>query len=511
MAKQVLRLVDGVNIEPQHDESTLDCRLLFMGDRYRQLLRTYPEVIYRLSRSKTLPEIRDFVNASAEIAQYYEVTATDEKVAVTLRDSIFREAAPHATLDLHLRVGRRGDWSSYPLTIERLRVLGQLVPLLQGDWSPEEIAGRIETFEDDDRRWAKGLMELLAAEKFLEEGPQIENAYLKSPARPRTTFVAHTSILLQTATTAIVTDPLLRPSLRAPRAALDAVRLPLSAICLTHAHWDHCDVQSLLMFDKATPVVIPRVYKPTIFNPPMAPVLRLLGFSDIREADPWDRLQLGDVEMILVPFHGEQDEPGAEIDHYTYVFKTTGVSVYGGVDAFRDTFGEMPAALARVREEHRPTVAFLPISRMEYSVADGGVNGFCRYVDTNILTKSFQYTAGPKEAVQWIRELDVQTVVPYATFTFNPRATPGEVAELLTELRSVGLGDRLLPLPTQGAVEPMDLDGSSRAVRRRRGLQQWFATGAKVSRLDRRLKKNPAYRFARRLVSGGSTPAAHHH
>jgi hypothetical protein len=63
-------------------------------------------------------------------------------------------------------------WSSYPLTIERLRVLGQLVPLLQGDWAPEEIAGRIdETFEDDDRRWAKGLMELLAAEKFLDEGP----------------------------------------------------------------------------------------------------------------------------------------------------------------------------------------------------------------------------------------------------------------------------------------------------------------------------------------------------
>ena len=79
-------------------------------------------------------------------------------------------------LDLHLRVGRRGDWSSYPLTIERLRVLGQLVPLLQGDCSSEEIAGRIETFEEDDRRWAKGLMELLAAEKFLEEGPQTENA-----------------------------------------------------------------------------------------------------------------------------------------------------------------------------------------------------------------------------------------------------------------------------------------------------------------------------------------------
>ena len=139
------------------------------------------------------------------------------------------------------------------------------------------------------------------------------------------------------------------------------------------------------------------------------------------------------------------------------------------------------------------------------------MNGFCRYVDTKLLTKSFQYTAGPKEALQWVRELDVATVVPYATFTFNPRATPGEVADLLNELRAAGLSDRLLPLPTQGAVEPTDLDGSSRAMRRRRNLQQWFATGARVSRLDRRLKKNPAYRFARRLVSGSATPAAHHH
>ncbi len=341
--------------------------------------------------------------------------------------------------------------------------------------------------------------------------PQAQNSFLKSPARPRTTFVAHTSILLQTRTSAVVTDPLLRFSLHAPREAVDAARLPLNAICLTHAHWDHCDIQSLLLFDKATPVVIPRVHKPTIFNPPMAPVLKLLGFTDIREVDPWDRLQLGDIEAIFVPFHGEQDEPDAVIDHYTYVFKTEGLSLYGGVDSFRDTFGEMPAALARVREEHKPTVAFLPISRMVYSYRHGGVNGFCRYMDTSMLDRSFQYTAGAAEAAQWVRELNVDTVVPYATFTFNPRATPGEVADLLEALRQEGMNDRLLPLPTQGAVEPSDLDGSARALRRRRTLQQWFATGARASRLDRRLKQIPAYRFARRLMSGAGGAPAHHH
>ena len=85
------------------------------------------------------------------------------------------------------------------------------------------------------------------------------------------------------------------------------------------------------------------------------------------------------------------------------------------------------------------------------------------------------------------------------------------VEHLLAALRAEGLTDRLLPLPTQGAVEPADLDGSSRALRRRRKLQQWFATGARVSRLDRRLKQNPAYRFARRLVSGGASNPVHHH
>ena len=214
--------------------------------------------------------------------------------------------------------------------------------------------------------------------------------------------------------------------------------------------------------------------------------------------------------MTLVPFHGEQDEPGAEIDHYTYVFQSDGMSVYGGVDAFRDTHGEMREALTRVREEYRPTVAFLPISRMVYTYRNGGVNGFCRYMDTLLLDQSFQYTAGPAEATEWVRELGVSTVVPYATFTFSPRATPGEVAEFAQALDRAGLGPHLLPLATLSAVEPGDLDGSARAFRRRRALRRWFTIGARASRLDRRLRQIPVYRFARRLVAGAES-AVHHH
>jgi L-ascorbate metabolism protein UlaG (beta-lactamase superfamily) len=510
MASEVLRLVHGINLEPVHEEFTLDCRLLFMGDRYRQLLRAYPEVIHRLSREKPLPEIAAFLRESAEIAQYYVVAADAQTVGVTLRDEIFREPQPLTSLDCRLKIGRRGHYSMLPLPLSRLKALGRLVPLLQGNHSRAEVDQGLADLQDDDRRWATALLETLEAGGCLETGPAHDNYFLTSSARPRTSFVAHTSILVQTHGASIVTDPLIRPSLRAPREALDVTRLDLTAICLTHAHWDHCDVQSLLLFDKRVTIVVPRVHTPTIFNPPMVPMLRMLGFTDIREVDPWDRIHLGDVQMTLVPFHGEQDEPGAEIDHYTYVFQSDGLSVYGGVDSFRDTYGEMRASLARVREEHKPTVAFLPISQMVYAYRDGGVNGFCRYMDTSLLDQSFQYTAGPAEASEWVRELGVSTVVPYATFTFKPRATPGEVADFAQALDRAGLGTHLLPLPTLGAVELSDLDGSPRALRRRRSLRRWFTTGASASRLDRRLKQIPVYRFARRLVAGGES-AVHHH
>jgi hypothetical protein len=74
------------------------------------------------------------------------------------------------------------------------------------------------------------------------------------------------------------------------------------------------------------------------------------------------------------------------------------------------------ADLERVRRDYAPTVAFVPVSRMTYAYAHGGVNGFCRKISTGLLDQSFQYTAGPEDAVKWSRLLDARCVVPYATF-----------------------------------------------------------------------------------------------
>src|SRR6185295_19857317 len=73
LSQDILRLGHQVRIEPQCGGADVDCRLLFMGDRCRQLVRTYPEAIHRLSRRGSPAAIARYVSESREILQFYDV------------------------------------------------------------------------------------------------------------------------------------------------------------------------------------------------------------------------------------------------------------------------------------------------------------------------------------------------------------------------------------------------------------------------------------------------------
>jgi L-ascorbate metabolism protein UlaG (beta-lactamase superfamily) len=321
-----------------------------------------------------------------------------------------------------------------------------------------------------------------------------QNFFLQSPPRPRITFMGHSSLLFQSRRANLLADPLLRIKLRLPPFAMDVTRLKLNAICLSHTHWDHCDLQTLLWFDKSTLMLIPKVKTPTVFNPPVADTLRLLGFTNIREVNLWEPIQIEDMEVVPVPFHGEQDEPDAVIDHFTYVLRTEGLSVYGGVDSYQDTFGDMKPVLEKIRNEYRPDLAFLPVSKMVYRYEWGGVNAFCRYLDTTLLDRDFQYTASGQDAAEWVRVLNPQWTAPYATFNFPRWSTPAQVADFETALSKLGLKTRLYPFRPFDCLESTDfLPGKSEF--RRRAIVRWFHFGSTMSKYHRRLMQNRIYRF----------------
>ena len=509
----ILRLVQGVNIEPMYAGADVDCRLLFIGDRYRQLLRLYPEIIHRLSRPGGPAVVAPYLKESAEIRQFYDIEEDGDRIGVVMRDEIFREPASLDGINFELRVTDGSSQRHYPLPLERFAALGELLPLLAGERSEGEVVDGLQRrLSSGAFAWATDLLARLRTDRFLEEVARIEpNYFLRSSVRPRVTFVAHTSLLLQSQSTAVLLDPLFRARTGLPREGFDAARLQLGAICCSHSHWDHCDVASLLLFDKRTPVIVSKVQRPTIFNPPMVPMLKLIGFQDIREVELWQPVQIKDIEIVPVPFHGEQDEPEAEIDHYTYVLRTHGLNLYGGVDAFRDTFGDMRADLERVRREYTPALAFLPVSRMTYSYVHGGVNGFCRRVDTNLLDKRFQYTAGPNTAVEWVRLLDARWIVPYATFTFNKTTAAPQVREFADKMEKAGFADRLVALRPLDSIEPKDLSGDVRSALRRRFLVRWLRTSAALKRADQRLRQFFVYRGFRRLLKRRSPAEAQHH
>lgn len=511
--QDTLRLGRRVRVEPQCGGADVDCRLLFMGDRCRQLVRTYPEAIHRLSRRGGAAAVAAYVKESPEILQFYDVHERDDQVGLLMRDEVFREPGRLDDLDFELSVSDGTHRTRYPLPLEGFTALGALLPLLGGDRSEQEVLAALESrMPAAALTWTLELLARLRSDGFvvLESGRD-PNFLLRSSARPRVTFVAHTSVLVQSAQTAVVFDPLLRSGLGLHHGGRDVARLDLGAICLSHSHWDHCDVASLLLFDKRTPVVIPSVRRPTAFNPPMKSMLMRLGFEDIREVTLWTPVQISDIEVIPVPFHGEQDEPEAEIDHYTYVVRTGELTVYGGVDAFQDTFGDMNADLERVRRKYKPTVAFLPVSRMTYAYAHGGVNGFCRSVDTTLLDKSFQYTAGPDVAVNWVRTLDTPWVVPYATFTFDRPSPAPQAGEFADELANAGMLHRLIALRPLDSLELVDLNGGMRANLRRAFLRRWLRATSAGARLHERIQHNLAYRALRRLLGRPRAAAAHHH
>lgn len=512
VSRRPVHIARGVVIEPSEADSNVDCRLFFMGDRYRQLVRAYAEAVFRLSRERLLPEREAYLRRSAEVAEFYHVEAGNGKLSLRMRDSVFSEQAPLDELDIALQASDGVVTHRLSLPLARLRAVGALLPLLNGEYGEAEVLAGLEaSLPPEDAEWARELLRNWTRRHFVKTGPSRPNPLLASKAHPRVTFMGHSSILFQSRASSVLTDPLFRVSLGCPPIAFEASRLRLGAICCSHSHWDHCDVATLLRFDKSTPIVVPRVRKPTAFNPPIVPVLRLLGFTQIHEIDVWEARKIDDIEVVAVPFHGEQDEPGAEIDHYTYLLRTDGLTVYGGVDAYRDTFGEMLPALERVRREWPPDVAFLPVSRMTYAWRHGGVNGFCRYLDTELLDQVFQYTAGADQAVEWARTLSARWVVPYAMFNFSPFDVPNQSREFDQALRKAGMSDRFLPLRPFDYIDAPDLNGGIRSRAWRQYLIAVVRASAAARRLDRRLGGNLGYRLVKRLLRRDSGRTTQHH
>jgi L-ascorbate metabolism protein UlaG (beta-lactamase superfamily) len=411
-----------------------------------------------------------------------------------MRESVFREPGALEELNFTLRIltGKRSLF--FPVPRERFVALGNLLPLLLGQHDAAAIASRLGArLAPEEAEWALGLLAFLESEGCIQSVTGADAASPSRAARPGVTLLSHSSLLVHSERSSVLIDPVLWQAMGNAERSFDLLRMPPGAICCSHNHWDHCHFQTLLWLNKDVPILIPQAREPSMLNPPMREALRGLGFTDLREVEPWAPIQIDDIEIIPVPFLGEQDELDFEMDHYTYVVRTSGLSLYGGVDRFRSTSGDMRPVIERVGQTYHPDVAFLPVAKWFCHYKSGGVNGFCRYLDQEMLERSFQYTAGPEDAADWSVLLGSPTVVPYATFTFVRGKMPPEIAQFGKELHRRGIGRRFYPM------RPLDSLVRDRPWRRVARAVAPLAAASVVERNQRAVSSGTACRSRPRL------------
>ena len=125
-------------------------------------------------------------------------------------------------------------------------------------------------------------------------------------ARAVTTFISHSTFLIQTAAANILTDPMY--SQRAgpfnrfgPRRVREpAVRFddlpPISTVLLSHSHYDHCDLRTLAMLAKR--------FDPLVVTPlGNAALVRSTGIRRVEEIDWWQQAKTSALTVTLTPAH----------------------------------------------------------------------------------------------------------------------------------------------------------------------------------------------------------------
>jgi L-ascorbate metabolism protein UlaG (beta-lactamase superfamily) len=108
-----------------------------------------------------------------------------------------------------------------------------------------------------------------------------------APVSLALTYVGHATVLIELDGERLVTDPLLRQRVWHVRRHAAPARVdPVDTILVSHAHYDHLDIPSLIRVGRTSRVVVPRG---------LGRILRLRRFANVVEVDVGDEVASGSV------------------------------------------------------------------------------------------------------------------------------------------------------------------------------------------------------------------------
>ena len=142
---------------------------------------------------------------------------------------------------------------------------------------------------------------------FTREAPA-RNApqYLEEGVRVR--YFGHACVLIQTAQTSILLDPMLAWDVHDGDGRFTFKDLPdrIDYVVLSHNHQDHCAPEMLLQLrHRIGRVIVPASNRGAIADPSMKLALERLGVRAVDVLEAFDQVQFADGKIVSLPFPGE--------------------------------------------------------------------------------------------------------------------------------------------------------------------------------------------------------------
>jgi len=126
--------------------------------------------------------------------------------------------------------------------------------------------------------------------------------------RVRTRFFGHAAVLVETAGSAVLLDPLIGYEDDGyDHFTISDLPPRLDAVVISHFHSDHFSLETLLQLRSRTDtILVPRSSGGSLPDPSLKTMLSALGFRDVRELGELDSVRVaGDIEVLALPFLGE--------------------------------------------------------------------------------------------------------------------------------------------------------------------------------------------------------------
>ena len=235
-------------------------------------------------------------------------------------------------------------------------------------------------------------------------------------------WVGHSTVLLSFYGTQILFDPNFSHRIKIARRAVELPIQPeeikdLDLILITHAHYDHFDLDSLERLPRQAWLVVPRGCKPLVEK---------LGFASVTEID-WN--QSMDVRGVRVeairPAHWGRRSPWDNSDrgYNSYLLSKNGRTIlFAGDTGYTKIFGEKGLS-------QKLFLAFFPISAYKPD-----------WFQANHCT--------PEQALQMVQESGAEYMIPihWGTFILSHEPLDEPLERLKAEAKRLGMEDRVIIL-----------------------------------------------------------------